>query len=362
MGTKTVDLSKLSGIQQMLVGPMLNLDYKKRITASKSLSSFGSEPSTQKNVSKDKQLVSQHDFSLNWLPKYFSQTEMKTRYRHTNGLILFFYFYIIGLFSFGVILFYSLYLWNAKYLRKLTEDLRCRFQRRLLFSTMPIFGPFYGFNTNRHDGKKYTFLTVLPFITLLAGVFGFGIFENRLEQIFYEYRIDIIFVAPIIYAPSIITSGITTIISIRREFLPHQNQKAKTKRAFKQDATGKPIIPVTWDDVTVEFFTILQGVKRERFVIDVETKEMKGIFFQGYFEPDRSVTVECAADLSLQPKVTTGQLDNLQKLGWQPPNQGVPNFSRFLTLSESNPEFIAEFFSETLQKGYGISPNGIKLK
>ncbi len=122
-----------------------------------------------------------------------------------------------------------------------------------------------------------------------------------------------------------------------------------------------------WKDVTAFFVKILGSVKDRKFLINLETDKIKGIFFQGYSEPDSAKTIEAAADLSVIPKLTDEQKLNMTLIGWELPSQGLPNFIMFLDLEESDDETIAQVLSRTLKDGYGIelksiSSASIKLK
>jgi len=136
---------------------------------------------------------------------------------------------------------------------------------------------------------------------------------------------------------------------------------SSSEPAFEIDASGNPIFPASWVDVRANLHEILAQVGKNRFIIDIESRFISGIFFQGYFESDGAMTVECAADLSVNPKITKQQLENMKTLGWESPSTRIPNFIKFLDVHNSNPESVSALFVSTLRDGYGIPAEEVKL-
>lgn len=116
-----------------------------------------------------------------------------------------------------------------------------------------------------------------------------------------------------------------------------------------------------WDEVEQVFSALLAKIGRKKFVIGVESNHVKGIFFQGYSEPDGAFTIEAAADLSVRPKITIEQRANLNTLGWDSPDEGLPNFIQFLSVEESNVAHMSRLFAETLKDGYGLNIGTFKV-
>jgi len=117
----------------------------------------------------------------------------------------------------------------------------------------------------------------------------------------------------------------------------------------------------SWEEVEEVFTALLTKVGRKKFVIGVESNHVKGIFFQGYTEPDGSFTIEAAADLSVRPKITVEQRANLNSLNWDSPDEGLPNFIQFLAVEDSNPKYMADLFAKTLRDGYGLNIGTFKV-
>ncbi len=116
-----------------------------------------------------------------------------------------------------------------------------------------------------------------------------------------------------------------------------------------------------WDEVEQVFSALLAKIGRKKFVIGVESNHVKGIFFQGYSEPDGAFTIEAAADLSVRPKITIEQRANLKSLGWDSPEEGLPNFIQFLSVEESNVAHMSRLFANTLKDGYGLNIGTFKV-
>lgn len=138
------------------------------------------------------------------------------------------------------------------------------------------------------------------------------------------------------------------------------NIKQKLQERKFGSLVGAEFEPLTnWENVAASFVKILGSVNNRKFLIDLETDQVKGIFFQGYSEPDGAKTIEAAANLSVVPKLSDEQKLNMTLIGWELPSQQLPNFIMFLDLEESNDESIALILSRTLKDGYGIELNSI---
>jgi serine/threonine protein kinase len=138
--------------------------------------------------------------------------------------------------------------------------------------------------------------------------------------------------------------------------------KDPSSPAFGVDENGRPLFPINWTDITLSIYDILGSMKRKRFVFDVKSPQVQGLFIQGYCEPDSSITAECAADLSVRPRITQAQYDNLLALGWEAPSKQIPNFIKFFTAEESSHDQVAEFLTATIRDGYGIPPDSVSIE
>jgi hypothetical protein len=136
---------------------------------------------------------------------------------------------------------------------------------------------------------------------------------------------------------------------------------APEDRAFDEDENGKPVFPLTWGDIAAEIYGVLISSKNGRFSFDVESPNLTGLFFQGYLESDGTATIECAADLSVRPKITIAQKEALVKLGWEPPTQKLPNFLRLMDLEDSDGGVLSEFMCTTIRVGYKVPIEGLRI-
>jgi hypothetical protein len=132
-------------------------------------------------------------------------------------------------------------------------------------------------------------------------------------------------------------------------------------RAFAEDENGQPVFPLTWGDISAEIYGVLISAKKDRFSFDVVSPNIDGLYFQGYLESDGSATIECAADLSVRPKITVSQKDALVKLGWEPPTSKNPNFLKLMDLEDSDAGELAQFMSVTIRSGYQVPIEGMRI-
>jgi serine/threonine protein kinase len=132
-------------------------------------------------------------------------------------------------------------------------------------------------------------------------------------------------------------------------------------RAFAEDENGQPVFPLTWGDISAEIYGVLISSKKDRFSFDVESPALHGLYFQGYLESDGTATVECAADLSVRPKITVSQKEALVNLGWEPPTSKNPNFLKLMDLEDSDAGELAEFMALTIRVGYQVPIEGLRV-
>ena len=132
-------------------------------------------------------------------------------------------------------------------------------------------------------------------------------------------------------------------------------------RAFAEDENGQPVFPLTWGDISAEIYGVLISAKKDRFSFDVVSPNIDGLYFQGYLESDGSATIECAADLSVRPKITVSQKDALVKLGWEPPTSKNPNFLKLMDLEDSDAGELAQFMAVTIRSGYQVPIEGMRI-
>ena len=133
------------------------------------------------------------------------------------------------------------------------------------------------------------------------------------------------------------------------------------ERAFAEDEKGRPVFPLTWGDISAEIYGVLISAKKDRFSFDVVSPNIDGLYFQGYLESDGSATIECAADLSVKPKITVAQLEALVALGWEPPTSKNPNFLKLMDLEDSDAGELAEFMALTIRSGYQVPIEGMRI-
>ena len=138
--------------------------------------------------------------------------------------------------------------------------------------------------------------------------------------------------------------------------VPEQRQAAPD--AFITDfdpERGLGIALKTWDAVRAVVKGNLEERAGKQFLFEMDTRDIEGIFFQGYPEENGAITIEAAADLSVRPSLTTQQFQGMLKLGWEPPSDGLPNFIQFLELNQSSIDAVADLIIRTMQEGYGVT-------
>ncbi len=116
----------------------------------------------------------------------------------------------------------------------------------------------------------------------------------------------------------------------------------------------------SWNDLRDAVTEILNHSGIERFNIEFAQPDISGIYFQGFRDKSGSITIEAAANLSVRPEITNEQNRNIIGTGWEPPAGENPNYIKFLDLTQSNLEFIAELMISTLRDGYGASIDGLE--
>jgi serine/threonine protein kinase len=116
----------------------------------------------------------------------------------------------------------------------------------------------------------------------------------------------------------------------------------------------------SWNELRDEVTEILHHSGIERFNVEFAQADISGIYFQGFLEKSGCITIEAAANLSVRPEITSEQNRNIIRAGWEPPAGENPNYIKFLDLTQSNLEFIAELMISTLRDGYGASIDGLE--
>jgi hypothetical protein len=116
----------------------------------------------------------------------------------------------------------------------------------------------------------------------------------------------------------------------------------------------------SWNDLRDAVTEILNHSGIERFNIEFAQPDISGIYFQGFLEKSGCITIEAAANLSVRPEITSEQNRNIIRAGWEPPAGENPNYIKFLDLTQSNLEFIAELMISTLRDGYGAAIDGLE--
>lgn len=111
----------------------------------------------------------------------------------------------------------------------------------------------------------------------------------------------------------------------------------------------------SWNAVREVVKLNLEERAGKQFLIEMDTSDIDGIFFQGYPEENGAITIEAASDLSLRPHITPVQFQAMLKLGWEPPSDGLPNFIQFLDLSQSSSDAVADLIIRTMRDGYGVT-------
>lgn len=262
---------------------------------------------------------------------------------------------VSSIFGLLVPLFAVLYIWFGRYFSVLDMSHRTKLLRVQLWSSLPwvnvVFGVIWVVRNSSTRSR------------VLAGAVAFAGVVTVIPT-------DVWGAAPIIGTMMATILGSLLAILMARDAVqttsvsstPVQVTVAPSDgRAFAEDESGAPLYSVSWRDIQADIYAILAQVGREQFVLEVAAESIAGIFMQGYFEDDGSATVECAADLSLRPKVTLGQMDALQRVGWEPPSRDIPNFIVFLSPADSTPDALADFFTRTLRDGYGLRVEEIRV-
>ena len=116
----------------------------------------------------------------------------------------------------------------------------------------------------------------------------------------------------------------------------------------------------SWLTLRDEVMEILNHSGIERFNVEFAQTNLAGIYFQGFLEKSGCVTIEAAANLSVRPEITSEQNRNIIRSGWEPPAGDNPNYIKFLDLTQSNLDYIAELMISTLRDGYGAAIDGLE--
>jgi serine/threonine protein kinase len=143
--------------------------------------------------------------------------------------------------------------------------------------------------------------------------------------------------------------------------------RTKTKRKEPIDANetvltirDRASTNANYSQIRQDFERQLTLAKPKKFVFDVLTSAGGPYYVQGMQDEFGYFTVEAVSDNYLSTKLSTEQKRSLIQLGWEPPSQDLPNYIQFLDKLESNYGNLARLFSETFEKGYGISATDIQ--
>lgn len=166
----------------------------------------------------------------------------------------------------------------------------------------------------------------------------------------------------VLFSNLLLIKPIYKVIAATEPAKTHSDEKVKLENS-EQPSSDSNVTNAhsSWEEVEKSFEIILDKIGSKRFVIGIEGIHIKGIFLQGYTEPDGAMTVEAAADLSVRPRITLEQRSNLNALGWDSPDDGLPNFIKFLSVEESSAPLVAHLFTKTLKKGYGLNIGTFKV-
>jgi hypothetical protein len=400
MMTATPDLSGLTRDQQSLVSKMLNPDYKSRQGAEyflerivkamaptnvrkKNYLATVNVASKQKPATKTAERDSPKVSSPKNAPMQNQKEASKVKRPLFEPMPTGIFWMLLKVFTLGIAYLIVRNLHSDLSYKNLSDRQRQKYRRLYLLVYVPFGGGIaLGYLAPKFGSAKMLYLAGLAFASSTLALTTGSTYFTILSIIWTIMGLNV--------AAKIESSGEfndwNAALRNRLNFKmnakkPVKNKKAKKKksfaspavamqrvsetspedRAFAEDENGKPIFPLTWGDITGEIYSVLISSKRGRFSFEVESPSLTGLFFQGYLESDGSATIECAADLSVRPKISISQKDALVKLGWEPPTQKLPNFLRLMDLEESDGGELADFMCTTIRVGYQVPLEGLRI-
>lgn len=392
------DLSGLTKDQQTLVSKMLHPDYKNRPTAEYFLERIV-KAMAPTNIRKKNYLAARPEKKTKGQVNSLDKPAVKAKIaapaksntkavqsRNAKDLPLHepmpigFWWTILKIFTLGVAHLVVKNLHSSREYANLNNDQRKKYRRRYLFVYLPFAGGILvAYLAPKFGSVRMLYLGALAFIsstfaiatgnayfTILSIVWTiFGLNTGAKSESSGDYKS---------WRMALMRSSNSTTIKNKPEKRKKRKRSAKLSdspnklydtapedRAFEEDENGKPIFPLTWSDIAAEIYSVLISSKNGRFSFDVESPNITGLFFQGYLESDGSATIECAADLSVRPKISIAQKEALVKLGWEPPTQKLPNFLRLMELEESDGGELAEFMCTSIRVGYKVPIEGLRI-
>lgn len=92
------------------------------------------------------------------------------------------------------------------------------------------------------------------------------------------------------------------------------------------------------------------------FQLDAHTaRRSEGIYVQGEIEDDGTLFVEAPSNEFIRPALPANKVSLLIDLGWQPPNDEIPNFWRTFPPGQLAPGQVASVLVRTLMQVYGVT-------
>lgn len=95
----------------------------------------------------------------------------------------------------------------------------------------------------------------------------------------------------------------------------------------------------------------------DKFVVDAHTRERpEGVYIQGLLEEDGALFLEVASNAFLEVPLTPAAIERLLRLGWQAPEEELPNYWRLVPAAEIVPGALAAQLVRTLVDVYEVGP------
>lgn len=78
-------------------------------------------------------------------------------------------------------------------------------------------------------------------------------------------------------------------------------------------------------------------------------------YLQICYEDDRAMTIEAVSNKFLRPKLSIDAQNTMLELGWElSDDPNLPNYFKFLHKEYATPDYVAQLFTMTLRRVYGI--------
>ena len=78
-------------------------------------------------------------------------------------------------------------------------------------------------------------------------------------------------------------------------------------------------------------------------------------YLQICYEDDRAMTIEAVSNKFLRPKLSIDAQNTMLELGWElSDDPNLPNYFKFLHKEDATPDYVAQLFTMTLRRVYGI--------